>query len=118
MLKGKALIDFEEWFEKKKFIATGYYQGIGADLEIQFSAEYFFNFDHGMQQGVLREFFESKGYGLNINPFWENNYVVGYEYSLIIAREYLETCDEIFKDYNTAFTHAIDKACELYGRGE
>lgn len=112
MLKGKALKDFEEWYEiwfieNHKFIT------------IEDRVNWFWKQPKQEQQGVLREFFESKGYELNINPFWENNYVVGYEYSLIIAREYLETCDEIFKDYSTAFTTAIQKACEIInGKGE
>ena len=105
MLKGKALQDFEIFTCKKYGFSEEEYED-------------FLKQPPEFREGVLRGFFESKGYELNINPFWENNYVVGYEYSLIIAREYLETCDEIFKDYSTAFAHAIDKACEVYNGGE
>jgi len=119
MLKGKALKDFEQWYDKKL------YQSFGI-----ISLPAFYGCPETMQQGVLLEFFRERGYEIEIRRFFEvdynqniTDYYNSYTFQILhtlktktVLQYDYDGCD--IPDYPTAFTHAIDKACELYGRGE
>lgn len=110
-MKGKAKIDFEQWY-KPPYIENNCECGCNTDLSLD--VDEFYKLPETMQQGVLLEFFRERGYVVIITYSAKHN---DYYYWLFF-NGYLTINDSRFPDYNTAFTHAIDKACELYGRGE
>ncbi len=104
MLKGKALQDFE--------IFTCEKYGFSEE-----ESEDFLKQPLEMQQGVLRAFWESKGIWIVVKPQFEVGLPLSCEfYYKIYNRNKPHSIESgLFPDYNTAFTHAIDKACEVYG---
>lgn len=108
MLKGKAKIDFEQWYEsnhKYCFALNGFI----------FTIRGFRQLPQTMQQGVLLEFFREKNLRIGIfeSRFGDNDW-------RFAINDNAQGADASTTwDYSTAFTHAIDKACELYnGKGE
>ncbi len=94
---------FEEWYNKNvsnKFIGVG-------------SFEYFINSEYpAMQQGVWREFFESKGIWINVTYRYEwKVYIPVVTY--IEEGFYKDLLLQMAKDYNNAFNTAIETAGKL-----
>jgi len=98
MLKGKAKIDFEQWYKTK------YAHWALLDL---------YKLPQTMQQGVLLEFFRERGIDVSLKKY--GAYGTAYEYEVSQDDFEADITTGHSPDYNTAFTHAIDKACEIYG---
>jgi len=121
MLKGKAKKDFEEWYVSKHYTAFMFMVEINeennahADLiRLEFS-----DMPLVFQQGVLLEFFREQGIVITLDRMkYEKENGVKFYYEIYDESTNIKHSPYISLDYNTAFTHAIDKACELYGRGE
>lgn len=119
LLTGKTKIDFEQWYPQ--FYAHNlpnknrYEEGFEKDPIWKRLAITFFHCKIPQeQQGVLLQFFRERGISITI----QFGLTAGYycEISEDDENDAIVLAD--FMDYNTAFTHAIDKACELYNGGE
>jgi len=107
MLKGKAKIDFEQWLptylgEWFDILRNPF------DLDVKVVPQ-----AQTMQQGVLLEFFRERGIDVSLKKY--GAYGTAYEYEVSQDDFEADITTGHSPDYNTAFTHAIDKACEIYG---
>lgn len=108
LLTGRCRKDFDGWYEiwfieKHKFIT------------IEGRVNWFWKQPEQEQQGVLLEFFRERGHIIIISYSAKHN---DYYYWLF-RNGYLIINDSRFPDYTTAFTTAIQKACEIInGKGE
>jgi len=70
------------------------------------------------QQGVYLEFFRERGIEIVIKDCYKLGGSKYYETKITVNEMGIQTGQIIGgnNDYNTAFTHAIQKACELYGK--
>lgn len=102
LLTGKTKADFEEWFTKKDYIAYG-----------RITIGVFWMCPETMQQGVLREYFETKGIEIVVRFGLKAGY---YCEIFVDEEEQINLYD--FPDYSTAFTTAIQKACGIINGGE
>jgi len=104
MLKGKALKDFADFlYEKYK---DGDLPNYAKKYEVVRQLNIFNGLSFNRQMGDLLEFFRErliKAMGTDSDLY----------HDLLHCFKGLDILSD-----NTAFTHAIDKACELYGRGE
>lgn len=104
-MKGKAKIDFEKWYDNE----FNGYEYLSHRIKRMKSRFHFWDMPNCFQQGVLREFFESKGIIMcSYKPRNESEYAftlydINSDWSAFVKAP----------DYSTAFTHAIDKACEI-----
>ncbi len=108
MLKGKAKIDFEQWYDNE----FNGYEYLSHRIKRIKSRFHFWDMPNCFQQGALLEFFRKRGYKIAINIFFTP--FTGYNYTIHGSHESFINMGR-YTDYNTAFTHAIDKACEIYG---
>ena len=111
-MKGKAKIDFEQWY-KPPYIENNCECGCNTDLSLD--ADEFYKLPQTMQQGVLLQFFRERETIIEVYFDLELG-----RYSYLINKRNENgwgdiTVTALFSDYFTAFTHAIDKACEIYG---
>lgn len=107
-MKGKAKIDFEQWYDNE----FNGYEYLSHRIKRMKSRFHFWDMPNCFQEGVLREFFESKGI------YVENMFnVIDSEIHHLLKVWKNKICIIVIqnKDYSTAFTTAIDKACEIYG---
>jgi len=115
MLKGKALQDFEQWYNFKIEPKTEmeFYAGDSSGY-MTIDLEQFWKLPQTMQQGVLLQFFRERGIEIQVimTTFKTDFKYVIYDWHSGLGKE-ITVFD--FKDYSTTFTHAIDKACEVYG---
>jgi len=127
MLKGKAKIDFEAWFEFRVEPKTEmeFYSGDSSGF-MTLHLERFYKLPFAMQQGVYLEFFrEARSIDISF-IFARTTHIRGYKFYIskhtdkhdkYLHSPIADTRENIIPDYNTAFTHAIEKACDLW-RGE
>lgn len=111
LLTGRCKADFEAWYNNNpefNFLLVWR----------RFTIQSFYELTPSMQQGVLLEYFRERGYDLQIRRNYrllnEVVYQDNFFYEILFNKEFLHVSRH-FPDYNTAFTHAIDKACEIYG---
>ena len=119
-MKGKAKIDFEQWYNEGYGKEYRFHSLTEEPLygELRWQRIDFFKLHPAMQQGVLLEYFRERGYDLQIRRNYrllnEVVYQDSFFYEVLFNKEFL--CESRpFPDYSTAFTHAIDKACDVYG---
>jgi len=111
MLKGKALQDFSDWFydnDKIYDVCTSLIDDMTGNIQM------FWKLPQTMQQGVLLQFFRENGIDITIRF----GLTAGYYCEISEDDENDDIVLSDFENYSTAFTHAIDKACEVYNGGE
>lgn len=115
LLTGKTKIDFEQWYKQKYFLSVeGNCDSCGCGIGLPFEYD---RLPQTMQQGVLLEYFREKEIWIQITCKYEWKVFIP-EIITIEDDFYNVNCLQMSIDYSTALTHAIQKACEIYGKGE
>lgn len=112
MLTGKCKTDFEQWLIK--FVKSNpiglFWDWANADYK---EWEHLFGYlPIQMRSGLYLEFFRERGMSVNV---WQDVQSERFNYTVFTEQDYYGNHSP---DYSTSFTHAIDKACELYNGKE
>lgn len=117
-MEGKAKIDFEQWYDNE----FNGYEYLSHRIKRIKSRFHFWDMPNCFQQGVLLQFFRERGIEIE-NEFnlWDEKEEYNPKYKFVVW-QYLDKgkykrnngfTQFTDPDYSTAFTHAIDKACEI-----